>query len=299
MSQPCTKCRSKPAIYHRPYSGERLCRSCFNETLLERVRKTISKHKMFQWNSRIAVGVSGGKDSLALLHMLSQIEEEYPHSELVALSVDEGVEGYRDEALALAREACRELGVEMVEVGFQELFGVTIDGIASQPRELGVCSYCGVLRRRALNEAAKKVGADVLATGHNLDDMAQTVLLNVLRGDHHRLNQFDPGGSQVEGFVRRVKPLCQVPERETTLYAYLNGLRFQSHTCPYAGEAMRNDVRRFLNQMEEKRPGTKFMVYRTGLRLKAQGEPRPIGRCTLCGAPSPQPICRSCQLVKV
>ena len=293
----CTRCGSAPSIYHRPYSGERLCGPCFNETLLDRVKRTINKHKMFEHDSRIAVGVSGGKDSLTLLRLLHAVEGERPNSELVAVCIDEGVRGYRDEALAIAERSCKGLGVEMRVLSFRDLFGETMDGIAAKDRELGACSYCGVLRRRALNEAAASVGADRLATGHNLDDMAQTVLLNLLRGDVSRIGGFDPGGGHLPGYIRRVKPLCEVPERETTLYAYLNGMEFQSVRCPYAGEAMREDARRFLNQMEAQRPGTKFIVYQTGLKLARKDGGEVVGLCPLCGSPTSGSVCRVCELM--
>lgn len=292
----CTKCRIAPSVYYRPYSGERLCAACFNDSLFEKVKKTVSKYNMFEYDSRIAVGVSGGKDSLAMLRLLHELERDRPYAELVAVCVDEGIKGYRDEALSLAEKNCRKLGVEMHTVGFRELFGETMDEIAARERELGTCSYCGVFRRRALDEAAKSVDADRLATGHNLDDMAQSVLLNVLRGDVMRIDSFHPGGQSLEGFVRRVKPLCEVPERETTFYAYINGLEFQSLPCPYAEEAMRSDVRRFLNRMEVKRPGTKFIVYQTGLKIRGRGDGGVVGRCRICGSPSRGDLCRVCEL---
>jgi len=295
MAVDCTRCGA-PSVYYRPYSGERLCSHCFGETLLERVKRTINKHRMFEHDNRIAVGVSGGKDSLTLLRLLHMIEEMWPNSEMIAVCIDEGVRGYRDEALKIAERSCRQLGVEMKIISFRELFGETMDEIAARDRELGACSYCGVLRRRALNEAAVSVGADRLATGHNLDDMAQTVLLNVLRGDISKLDGFDPRGRELAGYVRRVKPLCEVPERETALYAYLNELEFQSVRCPYAGEAMREDARRFLNQMEVKRPGTKFTVYQMGLKLASKDVAVVAGTCPACGAPSRGGLCRVCEL---
>jgi len=264
--------------------------------MLNRVKRTINKYKMFDWNSRIAVAVSGGKDSLVLLHLLHEIEKTWPKSELIAVSIDEGIAGYRDEALRLAEKNCRELDVEMHVLSFKELFKETMDEIAEKDRELGACSYCGVLRRKALNEAAKQVDADRLATGHNLDDMAQSVLLNVLRGDINRLEAFNPGGQRLGEYIRRVKPLCEVPERETTYYAYITNIEFQSLPCPYAEEAMRSDVRRFLNQMEHKHPGTKFIVYQTGLKMRGKYSSPVLNRCKICGAPTPALICRACEL---
>jgi uncharacterized protein (TIGR00269 family) len=251
---------------------------------------------MFEWESRIAIGVSGGKDSLAMLQLLHEIEFKRPKVELIAVCIDEGVSGYRDEALRLAEKNCKKLDVEMYVLSFRDLFNETMDQIAVKERELGTCSYCGVLRRRALNEAAKQVDADRLATGHNLDDMAQTVMLNILRGDIKRIDSFDPMSQQLGDYVRRVKPLCEVPERETTYYAFINNMEFQSQPCPYADEAMRSDARRFLNQMEHKRPGTKFSVYQTGLKIKGNTESQVMNFCKICGAPTTGEICRSCEL---
>jgi len=306
----------------RPYSGERLCAGCFASSIRERVERTVSRFSMFEFDSRVAVAVSGGKDSLNLLQILADIEEKFPRAELIAVSIDEGVEGYREEALRLARDECRRLGVEHLVLSFKGLFGLTMDEIVGRTAEGGLtpcsycgvlrrragrtaeggltpCSYCGVLRRRALNEAAGRVDADRLATAHNLDDMAQTALLNMMRGDLKRLAGMHPAGNELRGFVRRVKPFCEVPERESTLYAYLRGAQFQSLPCPYAGEAMRNDIRQFLNRMEVKRPGTKFIVYRTALNILAEirGYAEAGGLCRVCGEPTRGDMCRVCQLL--
>jgi uncharacterized protein (TIGR00269 family) len=251
---------------------------------------------MFEWDSRIALGVSGGKDSLVLLQILHQIESNRPKAELIAVCIDEGISKYRNEALRLTEKNCRKLDIEMHTLSFKELFHETMDQIAVKERDLGACSYCGILRRKALNEAAKRVDADLLATGHNLDDMAQSVLLNILRGDTNRIDAFNPGGQELGDYIRRVKPLCEVPERETTYYAFINNIDFQSIPCPYADEAMRSDVRRFLNQMEYKRPGTKFIVYQTGLKIRGAPEVRVMNRCKVCGVLTPYEECRACQL---
>ncbi len=298
----CTRCEKRPSIYYRPYSGERLCSSCFTESIKERVQRTIARFEMFEHDSRIAVGVSGGKDSLNLLHILAEIERDYPRAELIAISIDEGIYDYRDEALEYARRACRILGIEHLVLSFKELFGLTLDEIVDKTAggELKPCTYCGVLRRRALNMAAKIVEADRLATAHTLDDMAQTALLNIMRGDLRLLASSHPSGRSLPGFVRRVKPYCEVPERESALLAYLKGIEFQSFPCPYAEEAMRSDIRRFLNQMEAKRPGTLFIIYRASVELASRlgGGSEPLGVCSLCGEPTSGDICRVCKLLR-
>jgi uncharacterized protein (TIGR00269 family) len=174
-----------------------------------------------------------------------------------------------------------------------------MDSIAAKNRKLSTCSFCGVLRRRALNEAARAIGADRLVTGHNLDDMAQSVLLNVLRGDFSWMSTYDPSGASFADFVRRVKPLCEIPERETTLYAYLKNIDFQSATCPYAGEAMRSDIRTFLNRMDEKRPGTKFIIHKSGLKIRSlrKKNEKNLYQCKKCGSYTNGKLCRVCQML--
>ncbi len=300
MSAPiCSKCHDRPSVYHRPYSGERLCPSCFKASLRERVQGVINRFDMLDHNSRVAVGVSGGKDSLTLLHILKEIEDDTHGSELIAVTVDEGITGYRDEALGIVERSCKSMDVEWRLVSFRDLFGSTMDEIAKRDRSLGACSFCGVLRRRALNEAAKQVDADRLATGHTLDDMAQSALLNLLRGDIGKMASLNPGGYTSPGFIRRIKPLCEVPERETTLYAYMQGFELQSTACPYAGEAMRGDARTFLADMEARRPGTLFTTYNTALKLiPVATTTEAMKTCRICGEPSVGETCRVCQLIE-
>jgi uncharacterized protein (TIGR00269 family) len=293
----CTKCKRDGSIYHRPYSGERLCTKCFKASIIERVQKTINLHDMLKHDCRIAVGVSGGKDSLTLLHVLKEIEEGSHGSELVAITVDEGIHCYREEALSIVDRNIKALGIEWIKVSFNELFGTTLDALAAEERPLTACSYCGVLRRRALNEVARSVGADRLATGHTLDDMAQSALLNLIRGDLSKMSSLNPGGFSQKGFVRRIKPLCEVPERETTLYAYLSGFDFQSIACPYSEEAMRNDARNWLAIMEEKRPGTMYTTFHTALKLIPKVEKAEMNNCRFCNEPTAGDSCRVCQII--
>jgi uncharacterized protein (TIGR00269 family) len=303
----CTVCRRKEAFFFRPYSGEKLCRSCFAESIEAKARATISKYKMLEFDDRIAVAVSGGKDSVSLLHVLAKIERDYPKASLVAVTVDEGIKGYRDEALKIAVENCKKLGVEHRVVSFMKLYGYTLDEIVERLRQRGddgltPCAYCGVLRRKALNIAARKLKADKLATAHTLDDEAQTTLLNIFHGDVLRIAREKPVTDEVDPkLVQKVKPFCEIPEKETALYAYARKIRFQSTPCPYASEALRNDVRVMLNRMEERHAGIKFTIFRSIERirpvLEEVAEKEGLGECSECGEPTTGKICRTCQML--
>jgi uncharacterized protein (TIGR00269 family) len=154
-----------------------------------------------------------------------------------------------------------------------------------------------------LNVAAREVGADKLATGHTLDDETQTILLNIFHGDVLRLAKEKPVTDVVHAkLVRRVKPFCEVPERETALYAFVKGVRFQGSPCPYAGEALRNDARAILNGLEEEHPGIMFSIFKSIERirpaLEEMARKEGLKECAECGEPTTGSVCRTCQMRK-
>jgi len=298
----CTYC-SGNAVYTREYEGVSFCSKCFRHALEEKVRKTITCHQMLDYDDHVAVAVSGGKDSLTLLNVLVRLEGRFPKSRLTAVCVDEGIDGYRDEALELARRACSRLGVEQVVVSYRELFGVTTDEIAGLKLGQTPCAYCGVFRRKAINKVAAKIGATKIATAHNLDDEVQTVLLNMLHGDPMRIVRSGPFLKDSRGkFLPRIKPLSDIPEKEIVLYAYLNRLEFQSIECPHGHEALRNDIRAFLNQLEQKHPGSKFTLQRAAERLRdtltETTQITELRQCEKCGDPTPHQLCEACVMLE-
>jgi len=306
----CTFCKRHDAVYLRPYSGEKLCAKCFIGSIEDKVRATIAVYKMLLHNDKIMVAVSGGKDSVTLLHILAKIEKEFPKASLCAVTVDEGIRGYRDEALKFAVKNCRKLGVEHVVTSFKDLFGVKLDELVKLIQEktlvksgLSPCAYCGVLRRRALNVTAREAGVDKLATAHNLDDETQTILLNMVHGDGLRIARVKPFLTERHPkLVQRVKPLCEVPEKEIAFYAYLRRIEFQGVPCPYASTALRNDIRVMLNRMEERHAGIKFALFKSAERirpaLEKMAKEAKLRDCQFCGEPTVGGVCKLCSMLR-
>ena len=149
----------------------------------------------------------------------------------------------------------------------------------------------------------REVKATKIATGHTLDDEAQTVLMNILRGDIARLAKEKPVTSEVHPlFVQKIKPFCEIPEKESALYAYVKKIAFQDTPCPYASEALRNDIRGMLNRMEEKHAGTKFTVSRAIEKLRPAIEEtvkkEDFKTCSECGEPSAGELCKTCEMLR-
>ncbi len=298
----CSFCEGV-AVYRRSYSGEALCSSCFKRSIVEKTRRTISRYSLLRHGEKIAVAVSGGKDSTSLLHVLGQIAREHG-SELYAVTVDEGVAGYRDESRALAEKTCRDLGVPQVVVSFEELFGFTLDrALSVKDRKVTSCTLCGTLRRRAIDVAAQKIEADVVATAHNLDDFLQTFFINLMNNDLQRAVWANPLAQQEkQQGLRRVKPFMEIPEVEIAFYAYLAGIDFQSAECPYNNESVRSELRVFFDKLEAGHPGVKFSLAKSFLQLTST-TPDPSSKirqmCQRCGQLSSQPICSVCKTLQV
>jgi uncharacterized protein (TIGR00269 family) len=298
----CTRCGGKP-FYTRKYSGETLCAACFKHSITEKTRRTVSKYGMFGPHDRIAVAVSGGKDSLSLLKVLGELYLPR-RNEIVAISVDEGVAGYRDEALEHARAVAEELDVEQVVVSYKDLFGFSLDEALDwkEERSVSSCSFCGVFRRRAIDEAAVRAKATVVATAHNLDDYVQTFVMNLMHGDVARLGWLDPTYVDDSFPVRRVKPFMEIYEEEIALYAFQAGIPFQSVSCPYMHEGLRSEVRDYLNMMEANHPGMKNVLLRSSLDVIsrfARSSEKESTPCRSCGRPSSNGLCNVCRMKAV
>ncbi len=300
----CIRCGAK-AVYYSIHAGHAFCAKCFIKSIEERVRATINKYKLFNPKDRILIAISGGKDSQVLATILAKIEKRFPEVKLMALTIDEGVPGYRDFGLKRCKELCDELGIPLTITSFKELFGYSLPEIVALAEkkglELKACTFCGILRRRAINIKAKELGATKVATGHNLDDEAQTALMNLLRGDALRLIRLGPKPiEEFPGFIPRVKPLRYIPERDITFYAYLKGFPLYEVECPYVRQSMRDELRFILNDIESRHPGTKYAIVRAVDKLSTLGSmiKVQVKSCKYCGEPTSRDICRACELLE-
>ena len=252
---------------------------------------------MLERGDKVCVGLSGGKDSAALLYLLSKHKERFG-IEISAVLIDEGIDNYRSITKEAAEKLCKQLNIHLNILSYQKEFGSKLDEIPKKlDKKINWCSWCGVFRRSLLNKGANAVGANKLAVGHNLDDEAQSVMMNFFRGD---INQFQRLGSSedVEGLARRIKPLKDVPEKETTIFTILNDLPFSDIECPHSSEMMRRKVGEFMNTMEFEHPGTKLQAVAFHKKLQKQmtANPRELKKCG-CGEPTSREICKKCELL--
>jgi uncharacterized protein (TIGR00269 family) len=299
MTVTCMKC-SKPAVTFIRYNGTHLCKKHFFEYFEKRVKKEIKKQGKTNPDSNIGVAVSGGKDSIVTLEMMNTIFSKRPTVSLYAITVDEGITGYRDDSIAITKKVCKTLNIPLHIISFKDVFGKTMDEIAQFPSELGQCSYCGVFRRFCLNMKTKQLGITKLATGHNLDDNSQSILMNFVNGDMQKLARLGPHQKIQPGLVPRMMPLRSIPEKEIMLYAILKNMQFHNAECPYAVQASRRQYRDIIDDLELKNPGTRHSILNSYDAMKAflikTYPPVTLNSCDVCGEPTSQNQCKACIL---
>lgn len=286
-------------VFSRKYSGENLCSACFSNSIVQKTAKTISKYNMIQNGDVVGVAVSGGKDSLSLLHVLKKMSESH-NFKIIAITVDEGIPGYRDEALEIVRNFCNNLDVEYRSYAYKDLFDLTLkESLELRENEkTSSCSICGILRRRAIDFGAKDLGVDAIATGHNLDDVLQTFIINVLSGDTNKIGWMEPATST--NMMRKIKPLCEIYENEIVFYAFMNEIPFQSEQCPHMNEGIRTEIREFLNSLENHHSGIKNSMYGSVMKLiqivkDANYKQRRV--CQKCGNQCTGEVCSVCTML--
>jgi tRNA 2-thiocytidine biosynthesis protein TtcA len=235
--------------------------------LLKKVNKAIRAYQLIQDGDRIAVAVSGGKDSLSLLRLLQVRQASAPeHVELIALHVRRPPSSEDGDDCLAAGSWLRSSGVE-----FQVL---DIELTAEEPQPLG-CYRCAWYRRKALFQAAHRLGCNKLALGHHADDVACTTLLNLFY--HGRLETMAPRRSFFDGALVVIRPLYLVPEKELARFARACGFPVTTRCCPQGTDARRENMRALLRAVEKDMPRAKINLLRAVQRGQSLGSVEPVG----------------------
>ncbi|XP_017755356.1 PREDICTED: cytoplasmic tRNA 2-thiolation protein 1-like [Eufriesea mexicana] len=297
----CSRKCGQNAILKRPKTGHALCKECFFFAFESEIHNTIIQGKLFRSGDKVAIGASGGKDSTVLAYVLKTLNERYQYGiELFLLSIDEGITGYRDDSLKTVQQNKDDYGLPLKILSYKELYGWTMDEIVSEIGRKNNCTFCGVFRRQALDRGAALLAVDCIATGHNADDIAETVLMNILRGDIARLQRCTSIITAGADCIKRCKPLKYAYEKEIVMYAYFKQLVYFSTECVFAPNAYRGHARTFLKDLEKIRPSSILDIIHSGetLQLKESIKLPERRNCSRCGFVSSQEICKACIMLE-
>ena len=298
----CSIC-GKPAIAELRYARLRLCREHFIDFFTRKVEATIGKHGLFGEGERVLLAVSGGKDSASLASVLAGLAKKLG-IEPILFHIDLGLGKYSEEQRKAVEALSQKTGLPLILVRVRDILGG--DGIPELARKSRrpECSVCGMVKRYLTNLAAIMVKADKVALGHNLDDMLAYLLKNRIMGLEEYSSKLGPVSESIPGLlIARARPLAEVYERETLLYALAAGVPFTHEECPFRPRESIEDVNKeYVNKLEDRTPGVKLRLFTTLLRearapREGNGEKKP-SKCRVCGAPAMGEECSFCKLTR-
>ncbi|KIL00463.1 hypothetical protein PAXRUDRAFT_821661 [Paxillus rubicundulus Ve08.2h10] len=299
----CALCQNAKAILKRPKTGQQICKECFFFVFETEIHHTITQAALFKPGDRVAIGASGGKDSTVLAYVMKTLNERYNYGlDLYLLSIDEGITGYRDDSLQTVKRNQLQYNMPLKILSYEELYGWTMDAIVSEIGKKNNCTFCGVFRRQALDRGASSLNVDHVVTGHNADDIAETVLMNIMRGDIARLGRCTMICTQGEDTIKRSKPFKYAYEKEIVMYAYFKKLDYFSTECIYSPDAYRGHARTFLKDLEAARPSAIIDIIHSGeafeVRDDVKATQKPQQTCKRCGYMSSNELCKACTLLE-
>ncbi|MBU0615027.1 MAG: TIGR00269 family protein [Nanoarchaeota archaeon] len=286
-------------------SGEKLTKDKFLKYFERKVRKTTRTNKMIEKGDKILVACSGGKDSTVALYLLSKIVKE-ARAEVEAFFIDVEIGEYSKINQKNIRKFCKDNGIKLHETSFKKEFGYGVCYIRDSLREKDIkwksCTICGIMKRYILNKYAKTLKATKLATGHNLDDEAQSIIMNMFKNSAKVLPRLGPvtGIKAQKGFIPRIKPLYFCTEEESKLFSNLLNFPVLYDECPCRVDAYRRQVGIMLDDFDKHHSGTKngivnsFLEILPSLKSKYKGE---VKVCKKCGEPSANDVCNTCNLL--
>ena len=222
------------------------------QRILSYIRKAVDDYNMIENGDKIAVGLSGGKDSITLLMGLKALQRFYPKKfEVIAISVNPGFEFFNSEFL---KKTCDDIGVQYVEEESH------IKEIVFDIRnEKNPCSLCANLRRGILNSTAIREGCKKIALGHNEDDVLETFFLNLLYGGN--INTFAPTSYMDRSKITLIRPLIYAPEKSIKTFVKKNNIEVMPKCCPMDGVSKREDMKKLIWKFQKEIPNVKANIY--------------------------------------
>lgn len=213
------------------------------QKLLSYVRRAVDDYGMIQDGDKIAVGVSGGKDSIALLIALNSLRRFYPNKfELEAISVSLGFDGMD---FSNIQKLCDEIGVNYTVVDTE--IG---DIVFNQRKEKNPCSLCAKMRKGALNDKAEYLGCNKIALGHNRDDVIETLFMSLFY--EGRIHTFSPVTFLDRKKLYSIRPLMYVPEKDVVGFINKQGINIVKNKCIVDGHTKREDMKQFVKEQVKK-----------------------------------------------
>ena len=265
-------------------------------TLLEsQVKKTLKEIKLKK-SDKILVAVSGGKDSAVVAYILKQLKYN-----VEAIHINLGIPKYSEACLKSVRQLCKITNIKLNTYYLKKEIGKSMLQIFknNKNKKLSNCTMCGVFKKYFLNKKSRKLKAKYIATGHHLDDEAQTFLMNIMKGSPKLSANTGAITKNISDkkFISRIKPLYHITEKQIIQYSKKHKLPEVKTICPYRGETYRIEIRKFINTLPEKNKKNILNNFKKVYPKIEKAKDSKIQYCEICGEPARNKICKKCSLI--
>lgn len=294
----CTACKSEAIVRIKQHHAS-FCQNCFKKFILKQTLLVIKRYKMFSKNEPVLLAVSGGKDSMALWSVLTDLGEQ-----VTAIHLDLGIPNFSDQSRQVIEQFSQERNLPLVIINIKDRLGYSLPELTKKVRR-PPCSVCGLIKRHLLNHYAYHHHFFIYATGHNLDDETATLLGNLLRWREGYLQHQSPClPSDYPGLVKKVKPFYTLTDQETLWYVQMMKIPYYEEICPMSQKASSLDFKRALNLIEDQSPGTKHYFFLHYLEKKQNLFPTKeqnitLKNCSSCGMPTILEKCSFCSILEI
>lgn len=267
----------------------------------DKVKQTIERYYLLDKKDKVIVACSGGKDSTTTLYLLKKFGYN-----VEALHINLLMGEWSKQNEENIKKFCIQNDIRFHVYSIRDFFGRSMCHIKSAVKEkenLQDCTICGILRRWLINRISRKLMADKLATGHNLDDASQTILMNWFKGNLMLgLGEGPKSGiSENKRFVQRVKPLYFCLEKDVEIYSKIKRFPVLYERCPCVINSYRHKIRIELNKLEKKEKNLKQNLVNSFFEilpvLKNNSTSKNLRYCKICGDPSRNDICKACRIM--
>ncbi len=290
----CKFCKKEAVIKLKEYNLN-LCKDDFIIWLERKVWKFVKKKKLIKDGDKVCIALSGGKDSSALLFILAKMRNLI-NFELKGIHLNLGIENYSNKVENAVKKLCEKAKIPLFVYNLKEEKGYTLEEVAKKKRR-SPCSVCGVVKRYLFNKMSKELGCNILVTGHNLDDFLNYFFKNLENQQFEWLTKIKPSLTQYEGFVKKVRPLFEIPEYLLKIYCEFSNIKYVKEKCPYTQEEFWKKV---LDYASTIKANVKLNLIKAIEKLNLSNyeiERRErLKKCKICNEPSSKEICSFCSL---
>lgn len=270
----------------------------FEEKFEKKFKETIEKNDLFSKKDKVILAISGGKDSLVNAYLLKKFGYNFD-----AIHIDLKIGKYSQKCREACEKMCKDNSIPLFVYDLKEEMGSSMcyvrSAVQSNFEGISNCSVCGVIKKWILNREARKLNANVIVTGHNIDDEAQTFLMNILKGSPELSSNTGPKSRNVSDkkFISRVKPLYYHLEEDILKYSKLKKLPVVYEKCPCSGSSYRVQIRNFIEKRFEKEKNNLIKSFEKISKTIPIKKNLSINYCENCGEPCRKVLCKKCELV--